>query len=249
MSLTGTNFRERFYFWALADWNRELRDNFPLLRAVYDEGPQPAVEIMEQLAPDRREAVSIALVKRFTDEDTLRRLEALPTIEERNLAEWFVEKCLARRARRSGAVVLPGSYSKAALPKKLKRKKLKRHIIGALHPILGDKYEEWGDSFEWRYRTKIGPWHVITYIDVGGQGHQLSYDHSVLLSDRVRLFEGISLLSWLGICSQTNWQGLVDGDAEPAALVLATIVAHFMEAAPKLLKGLTPDLSEVDCIK
>jgi hypothetical protein len=190
-----------------------------------------------------------AIVKRFTRAAVLTQLKELPTAEEKMLAQYFEESFIERR-RKDAASIVPEAYLGTQwCVNKLKPKRLRACIIEALKPTLDQEYEDWGDWREWRYCKRAGPWYLMTYVDVGGQGQQLSYEHSIVVPQRVCLVEGVSILSWLGIAGQTDWQELDDSDAESTAEALARIVAHFMEAAPKLLEGLTPDLSKVNCIR
>jgi hypothetical protein len=126
--------------------------------------------------------------------------------------------------------------------KKFNRRIFRKYIKAALGPILGSDYENWGGG-NWRYCTTIGQWKVITWTDTGGKFHQVSYDHAIQVSKTQRLFEGgLSIIRWYGIAnSNTDWNDLKDEDAEQVAESLAKIIKHFLDAAPKLLEGLTLD--------
>jgi hypothetical protein len=88
----------------------------------------------------------------------------------------------------------------------------------------------------------------MTWIDTGGR-LQLRYDHEIvpydaIVSGRVTKYPlfRLSLVSWLGISGgETTWDDLGDEDAEPVAKLLAKLISHFMNVAPKLLEGLSPD--------
>jgi hypothetical protein len=231
-------FGERFYCWAIKDWNREINEDFPFLRSISD--AQNDVKIMESLTTAQQKILAVALVKRFTKRNILEQCGNEFTDYEKNLVERHLKMCWDEEERKS-LMTPPGGWPPETSERKLKRRKLRDHIITNLTPILGKRDENWGVELVWRHYTVIGPWQVMTYIDVGGQGHQLTYEHSISVSETAQLIEGISVLSWLGIAGQTMWRGLHDADTEPTVEALAKIIAHFMDAAPKLLEGLSPD--------
>jgi len=97
---------------------------------------------------------------------------------------------------------------------------------------------------------------VHTYVEVGGSYSQLWYRHTITPPDRyTRLDEAsvdksaivywaansISLLSWLGITSQTCWDLLTESDIPEAAETLSLLCSHFMQAVSDLLDGLVLD--------
>ena len=234
-------FDERFYWWVLQDWARGIEENFPLLHSV---NATLILKIMEDFEDDKRWALAKALVKRGKSEELLKSCNDILTKQDKEYERFYVDMVTKsvsgeaywdeERSRKAKEALLGPRHNR------LNRWKFRKYIVQALIPILGEDYEDWGGG-EWRYRTQIGPWLVMTYIDTGGQGHQLCYEHDIIASEHVYLAENINLLRWFGIASQTDWQYLLASDAEPTAKGLAMIVAHFMNAVPKLLDGLTPD--------
>lgn len=237
-----SEFDRRFFLWARQDWAREIEQNFPLLRSVNE---NLILKIMEDLEDTERWALAKALVKRGRSEELLNSCGDPLTDRDKEYERFYVDMVTKSI---SGEAYWDEERSRKAKEaffaprdKRLNRRKFRKYIIQALIPILGEDYEDWGDWKEWRYCTPIGPWKVITYVDVGGSAHQLCYEHDIIASERVYLFQNISLLRWLGISSQIQWQCLQDSDAKPTAEALTKIVAHFMNVVPKLLEGLTPD--------
>jgi hypothetical protein len=234
-------FEERYYRWALEDWRREIEQDFVFLRSLKE---HLVLRMMESLRTEEQFSLARALVKRGRKQEFLEMLGDQLTRQEQKYVQWYANEIT--RAVSMPRVLPEDTATSNQAPqksssKKLNRKKLKQCVAKAVSPILGNNFYDWGYWQEWMYFTKIGPWQVVSYFDVGSQFHQLCYDHSIIVSEQVRLLEGISILSWLGIAGQTQWQGLTDSDAESTADSLAQIVAHFMEAAPKLLDGLSPD--------
>ena len=108
-----------------------------------------------------------------------------------------------------------------------------------LAPILGPG-AAFSTTHEGRFDTAIGPWSLATFVDVGGQHHQLAYTQTIRADVARPLKEGISLNQWLGIGGQTIWNRLVEADTAQAAQSLARICAHFLAAVPALLADLAP---------
>ena len=110
-----------------------------------------------------------------------------------------------------------------------------------LRPILGQG-EAFSMKHEWRYRTPIGPWILETYIDVGGSVHQPAYSDNIRTRPPRPFKDGLSLLGWLGFGGgHTTWSQLTAPDVAAAAKALMRICAHFMNAAPALVSGLSPE--------
>ena len=231
-------FDERLYNWALNNWKSEIDNDFPLLRGTQE---HLVINMMKRLPSDEiRLLFAKGLLKRDRDKQILYSWGDPFTVEEKKLVQQYVDMV-------TGVVmgivhIDPGNWrDPKEKPKKLNRKKFKNLIIESLIPIFGEAYQDRGDWQEWVYNKQIGPWKLVTSIDVGGNIHQLCYEHSIILSKRVRLAEGLSIVRWLGIGGQTEWQGIDDSSAGSTAEIFARICRHFIDVAPKLLKDLSPN--------
>ncbi len=232
-------FDERYYRWALDDWRREIDEGFPFLTTLQGLLQKPILRLMNSLDGDERWLLAKALVKRGREDGVLTRWGDPFTDEDRQFEQLFLDM-VSTVVSQPIILDLKDARARKRVFPKLNRRKFRRHIVTALSPVLGERYENWGGG-EWRYNTPVGPWQIMTYIDAGGSIHQLCYEHDIIASEHVYLTQNINLLRWLGIGSQTEWQGVGDSDAEATAKALAKIVGHFMSAVPKLLEGLTPD--------
>jgi hypothetical protein len=114
-------------------------------------------------------------------------------------------------------------------------------VKAQLAPVLGAG-APFSTTHEWRYDTPLGPWTLVTLIDVGGRAHQLAYSHDLHASVSRPLRQGVSLCGWLGIGGgHTTWDRLTQADTAEAARSLARVCAHFVQAAPALVDGVAPD--------
>ncbi len=230
-------FAVRYYHWALDDARREIRENFPLLRAVKSGLVMRAIAYFESLGHDERLRAALALVKR-----SHRRAVELTG------DSWGADEEAVDRDYQSAARIprpTEDSYRRALLdePGKLKiaRGRLMSAVKAELASVLGEG-EPFSTRHEWRYDTSLGPWTLVTLIDVGGSVHQLSYSHALHASVSRPLREGVSLCGWLGIGGgHTTWNRLTPADTAAAARSLARVCAHFVQAAPALVAGLVPD--------
>ena len=229
-------FAVRYYRWALDDFRREIRENFPLLRTVKESLAIRLVGYMESLSVEERLELATALVKRnhrkaleitgdvwaTAEEELVRTYRDVARIPRPEEAEW-------QRALLSGSDRF-----------NVNRGRFLVAVKDELAPVLGSGGEPFSTKDEWRYRTPIGPWSIETYIDVGGRA-PLGYFHSIRAGEPRPLREGVSLLGWLGIGGgHTLWSQLTEADTPSAAKSLSRICAHFVQAAPGLLAGLSP---------
>ena len=157
-------FGVRYYRWALDDARREVRGNFPLLRAVKSGLVMRAVAYFESLADDERLRAATALVKR-----SHRRAGELT-----GDPEGAEDEAIDRDYRSAARIARPEeeSYRQTLLhePDKLTidRGRFLATVKAQLAPVLGAG-APFSTKHEWRYETTFGPWTLATLIDVRGQ--------------------------------------------------------------------------------
>jgi|SRR5882672_1646209 len=250
-------FAVRYYRWALDDIRREVRESFPLLRSIKSSLPMRAVAFLESFSDDDRLRAATALVKRFHP----RAIELTGDsfgAAEREVDEGYRDAMRIARPEEEW-------YRQAMLNDSARLRIDRRRFLAAvkaeLAPVLGAG-EPFSSTREWRYDTSLGPWMLTTLVDVGGSVHQLMYTQTIVHSrasaggapaprrpaartagaaTRRPLKEGLSACAWLGIAGQTDWNRLVESDTPAAARSLARVCAHFLEALPALLAGLSPE--------
>jgi len=229
-------FEERYYLWSKELLKHEFSDGFPLLKSVKGTLAQHYLRILEQLDKHQAYSMAYALMRRGTKKVILDKWDDTFTEEDQK----YVDLYLQMEQLEDHKDAMQRSPFEFRKKRKFNRRGFRRYIKSALKPVLGDEYEKWGGGL-WNYCTSIGCWKVRTRIDTGGRFDQLCYDHVIQITNVLRLCECTSLLHWFGITNQTDWNDLKDEDAESVAESLAKIVKYFLEAAPKLLEGLTLD--------
>ena len=236
-------FTIRYYHWAQADFQREIASGFPLLRQIKDKYLLLRVlPTIESLPVEDQYHLASALVKRFHAK-AVKLLNTEMTEKEKLLYQWYIDS-----TKRTGQEEL--ELNKQIERFHTKRKRFATLIKQTLTPVLGNDVTPLGDYepyYVWQYWTPIGNYTtplgqltLCTLFDVGGDWHQLCYDHSIVQKGYAYLTQGarISIFSWLGIASQTMWNLLTDADTAEAAQTLALLCSHFLQAVPALLDGL-----------
>jgi hypothetical protein len=234
-------FSKRYYKWRIGDWDREIDSGLAMLKTVSDSNARHAVTVIERLSQSDQKRLGVALVKRFVDPRVVEACGEVFSLEEKEMIAEFLR--LAWLELENEMITSPPIEDRLNDPRpKLKRREMKKAVIAAMEPILGERSKEWDDSESCRYSTAVGPWQVVTWFDFGGRTRQLSCNHSIPSpGTSIGLGDRISLLSWLGISGATEWRGLYADDVEPTARVVAGMVKHFMDAVPHMLEGLSPD--------
>lgn len=223
-------FLVRFYRWSGEFSRGEFGRDFPIVGRIKSPSVQGFLCFARSLNAEERFLLCSALLKKFHPRAT-EVLEDFPSVEETTLLDRYTE---ARRADISAINRTNRQLSKAHLRKILLRR---------LRAVLGEEQEMERNREEWTYSSRIGCWTVRTRIDTGGR-RTLGYSHSIGAQYAVDLHSHISILSWMGISSQTDWLDLAEDDYSEAAGSLMQICTCFLDAAPKLLDGLSHDLPE-----
>ena len=73
MFLKNSIFDERYYYWRISEWEREIRDNYPLLHSVRED----VIQIMEALNDNEKMIMAKAFIKRGIDQKYLDKIGAI----------------------------------------------------------------------------------------------------------------------------------------------------------------------------
>ncbi len=238
-------FKLKFYHWALADARREYSGGFPFLSRLKSTMVFDFLEFVDRLSTSERRALQVCMVKRFHEEGAFLAGDELNG-EEGELIERFLKRNMKFDKLLGSVSVL--SHSEAKQSKELasgskkyqiERNKLRAALKREVASVLVVPAQiSLKTNTEWRYATPVGKWTVDTAVDTGGRLFQLSYSQMVNQRPHVRLVEHVSILNWLGIAGQTNWDLLTDRDIPDAANLLLELSSHFIKAMYKLEKAL-----------
>lgn len=224
-------FLVRFYEWAREDMLRESREGFPFVRRISNPTARLFLDFASRLREHDAFAFYSGVVKR-SHRRAVELLQDLPSVEEKALLEQYRKHTLSMRPAIGPHDPRTG------------RAKLRKALLGGLSPALGNPLELSANGEIWMYQMPMGCWTLRTTIDTGGK-RLLGYWHTIVAREPVFLHDQLSLLSWLGI-SQTDWTQAQAEDYSGIVECLVELHTHFMNAAPRLLEGLSHDLPELE---
>ena len=227
----------RCYEWVLEDFQREIDQDYPYLRTVAERRVQSWIVLFEGLDNEQKRILSRLLVKRKFRE-VAPNVGASVTAEEEAICKQF-------------ASTLPVLPRKAPDPNKgdvtpINVRRLASRIIECLNPILGEQLEHFNEM-EWAYVTPMGDWSVKTRVSIyNPQKPEIRYVHRVSHKDYTKppvmpwLRPSYSFACNLGL-GENVWRVDYEYELESMADSLATLCAHFIDAFPRLVQGLSPD--------
>lgn len=248
-----TEFQIRYYLWAISEFKEEIEHSFQSFRSFKTGSAWKLQRFMEKL--DRADQLLLAsgLLKRFHP-DAVRALNETCSPEEESLRN----RLDAFRRTKAGLELEIAERRQAG--EKLKfvgKRKLLNITSQAFQSAFGNSIEiDRDEDHDPRlgFRMKCGPWTIYTNFWFGRKEPIISYFHGIA-TEKIFTLKGagdpyeshfpvgmmISLCSWLGISSQTNWEYLQNEDVSVACDALLKLCSRFFEVAPKLLKGLEVD--------
>jgi hypothetical protein len=216
-------FQSRFYGWALDDMRREIAEEFRLIRMVKGRVAIRTIHYFQNLLLSDQLELFEAMLKRFHKPNSLTSQEnaVLARKDEALLRSVPIE------------VELEGEpYGEERIPR-MNRSRFAALANKELSSVLGPEVTRSGVVAT--YRTTIEPWILSTVVSYGSPPY---YFQHIELPQRKPLMQHVSVLLWLGISSQTTWDVARLGDEKETASSIATLCAHFLAAAPRLLSGL-----------
>ena len=117
-----------------------------------------------------------------------------------------------------------------------KKSFLKRYIIKEFAKIPALKIDKVGGG-ELRFIAKSKDVLVVTTVYTGSSMFDLSYFHSIKLSAAEVIAENLSVLSWCGVSSQTQWTSIAENRAAVVAYQIGTLVDIFLKEVHTLLEN------------
>src|SRR5271157_1544560 len=202
-------FNARYHKWALVQARLERERNFPHLRSFRTGIALRFLSFYDQLSAGEKMAVPEALALRWVP-DPDRLLGRALTTADRLLIDRYID---FTRLPAAGEMELMLGSASGSVPR-LRRKVIAKDVRRRLGALFTEKGENWGGGV-WRFTTQLEEFNIHTYVDTGGNFHQLNYSHSVFHGPSEPLGENISLLSYLGLSGQTDWSDLSESDFGP----------------------------------
>jgi len=223
----------RFYAWALEQARGEIFAGFPILRALKSINVLKFLHHVRNWSPDEQFAFVSALLKRHLPGARLAG-EVLTPAEEALIHPWLHPVVLLLTPQEE--LIVEQRLSRRL--KKASTRKVARGVVPVVEKVLGADVEILPGGQERCYRVQICGWNVYTYLDFGGST-ALKYFHTIGTSTTRRMAQLFSYLTCFGFGD--FWDFLTDDDIPQVADVLSKMCSIVLEAAPRLLSGLSPD--------
>jgi hypothetical protein len=238
----------RYYRWSSEDFMREIKQGFPFLRRFKSGSAYTVVQMMSTMKAEDQATFARALVKRFHP-DATQIIGYSISNEEQRFLDLFREMALED----SPTALLQNQAALAGKPFAGPSRRKMRQLIKTEMQALQLSEQEQESGVFLTYVLRIGAWQVKTEIDTVGEFSEIIYHHNIVSSEATETLTGrdgkemqvfktlgrfISLHSWLGISSQTQWTHLTQSEVPGACAHLRLVVSHFLQAAPGLLTGL-----------
>jgi len=250
-------FDTRYYLWAKSEFEQEIETSFPTLQ-MFTTGPAwQLYQFMQRL--DRQQQLTLAnsLIKRFHP-DAVKALAEICSAEEELL-------------RRSLDRFRQDAASNVELEVDARRRAGERVRFMSKRKLLNVTAQRFRDSFGSQcvesdrvlardpslqfQTTGPGGWIISTHFWFGRGESLIDYSHAIFseltfehhgpkgpYTANLVIGSLISVCSWLGICSQTQWEYLTDDEEVGHACdAVIKFCGRFFEVAPKILKGLEVD--------
>jgi len=229
----------RFYRWALGDARREFQSGFPLLGRIQGSAALGFRTILESFPERQRWPLLRARVRR-AHQRAMDLCEERTSGAEQNLLRRYALKFADVASHYSQMYQI--EQAKAGPSSHFDKKALAALTFEKLAPICGKRAVRYS-GYHWWHSRPCARWTIYTEIEIrhSSSSYQLRYHHDIAAPDDElqRICGNISFLLWLGIFP-TEWNLIKRGDEENVAASLYGLCAHFMQAAPALLEGLSP---------
>lgn len=212
-----------YYQWAREDFDREIREGWPLLSRLPNRIAARVIRHLKSIPIESREELIRAKLKLFHPVATKLMGDEM-TERESKMVDAFIMSTL---------YPLP---EEEALKSKgpMQRRKFMGHAQAALRRVLGEDVQAAAPDEDWFF-TEIGPVRVKT---VASYEKVPSCEHRLFVG-KEQIYRSASILSWLGIASVTDFDIIPRGEEEQAAELLAELCGHYLTAVRDIVGRMT----------
>lgn len=223
LNVLRANVDAKFLGWALDQCAKEVQNEFVHLKSIRGSWVLGTLEFIERWPPEDQLAAMQAKV-----------LSGGPDVQLTERQQQLLDRVGQGPSSGFGPRYMEMLDEFAAGRYPVDRAALRRALKRDLLPVLGRP--EQLEGAEWRYRTAVGKWTVVTAIDSGGSTRQFQIGHVVQLAD-ARLLSA-SPTRWWGIGGPTVWDRVSADDLDKATGAAADLCRYFIEQLPQMLHRL-----------
>ena len=228
---TSEELNVNYYKWALKDAERELNENFSLLKKVKGTGAISYITYLNSLSESDKRMLAFALVK-ISHQKAVNAVGDSCTEQETELVENFRKFYMNFFADSLSEI---NFHNNGMRRQNVSKKKVSKLLIDFLTPICG-AVEKSRSKSEWLHRARYENYAILTSVSVYGAISQIRYSHIIThnITNSAYEIHLIDLMRWLG-AGGTEWNLLTAGDEESATQSVAHLCSHFMKALPLIL--------------
>jgi hypothetical protein len=202
-------FSRRFCTWSLNQASAEVDRSYASIRGIANPAVHRLLSFASSFSRSEQEFLMESLVRRFHHQ---------PLTAANNAVLAKID-----------SIPLPSHHGRLS---KTDRNYLKSCLQEAA--LFGTKVEEENESIWWQ-ALQIGSLSLKTVFDIGGRSRNLTYSTIAEDEKTGQTLTNVSVLSWLGISSQTTWYG--DHQSVDSIFTSCSeVYKMFLKAAPDLLK-------------
>jgi hypothetical protein len=239
-------FLVRFYRWALADTLAQFNEGFPRLRNLKSGPALRYLEFLDNLAASDQRRFVVAKLKQSHRPACVLLDQPLSPAERALLGEFYRGHEVAMpatsiRAYVSSHVEMALNDLRVSAPASfaINKTALRSEVKARLQSVLGGARQGLGGPQALEFNGRIGDWSLITIVDTP-RTFQLRYNHSIRSTSKTYIIERTSAFGWMGVGMVTYWDYMTASDVDATADWLTKMCRLFLDALPKLLKGLNP---------
>ncbi len=221
-------FAINFFRWSQVCLEKEIDGDFPLLNEFEIGATRWFLHIMDRLDSEKKHLLGKGLLKR-AHSYAADILKIPTTTAESDLVEWYL-----KQGKRSFETGERKRFEPAITGVPLSKRQMRAKTLDFLGSQLGKQTKSNVPGFL-NFECVMLDVCVRTVICFGGQRGDLIYHQELLEADGTRITYGISVLSWLGVSSQTGWENLTETSIEKAFKTLLVGCSTFISAVPDLV--------------
>jgi hypothetical protein len=220
---------ERFYEWALRDFQREIAQDFPFLRRVGGSLDRKVIAIMQSLPLERQQQLATTLVR--TNKVWFSEAPTRWTAEDQGNYAWYGERI--SQLLREGPV---GNTLRRRATLIRDKRELMRAVREELMLVFPGETPKKSNE-ELNFHATLHGFEVETIVYSGSSIWQLTYLHRLRHPASGLDVNHISLMSWLGIAGPTYWCEITEATIPAVAKTVGDLCRHFIAAADTFLVG------------
>jgi hypothetical protein len=221
---------ERFYEWALNDFQREITEDFPFLSRVAWSIPIKVIAIMRSLPLEARQRLGSTLVRTHKVHISAEAVATTCTVDDERMRAWYFEQM-----RHPVREDLEANSKERWVTYIRDKRELMRAVREELMVAFPGEAPRKSKT-ELRFHTSVHGFELETIV-YAGHSWQLWYRHRLRHEPSGVDVNDISLLSWLGITSVTYWYYITEASIPEAAKTVGDLCRHFIAAADHFLAG------------